>query len=165
MTYPEIDIQDLNNVIKLIEDVTENPDMLDPANCPYDEDVQTKLKKISGWMHPAARASVEKEKNPVGRPKAGPVLPVDEVEKEIDDLRKDITQLKLDAKGLETADRIQIIKTRATLVEKMIAMKERTTNVKKQMQFVQNVIALMEDVMDQKQREVMIERLKSYLEE
>jgi len=66
---------------------------------------------------------------------------------------------------LETADRIQIIKTRAALMEKMLAMKERTNSLKKQSAFVSNVIAIMEDIMDQPQREEMIKKLEAYIDE
>lgn len=164
MQYPELDIEEFNKISKLLETVIEDPSMLDPALCPYDPALTEKIRKLTNWIHPVARESGV-EKNPVGRPRKEPVLPIDEVEREVDEIRKEIAQLKLDAKGLETADRIQIIKTRATLVEKIIAMKERITNVKKQQKFISDVMALLEDVLDQKQREEFIKRLGMYLEE
>jgi hypothetical protein len=165
MTYPTIDIEEFDKIAKLLEDCISDPKALDPAICPYDEAIVAKLRKLTNWLHPAARASVDPDKNPVGRPKKAPILPIDEVEKEVDEIRKEIAQLKIDAKGLETADRIQIIKTRATLVEKIIAMKERITNVKKQQKFISDVMALLEDVLEQGQREEFIKRLSTYLEE
>lgn len=165
MNYPTIDIEEFNKITKLLEEAITDPNILDPSVCPYDASMIEKLKKLTNWVHPAARASLEDaEKNPVGRPTKKVILPIEEIENEINDLRKDISQLKVDAKGLETADRIQIIKTRATLFEKMIAIKERTNNMKKQQEFINDVIAIMDDVMEQPQREKMIKRMEPYID-
>lgn len=43
-------------------------------------------------------------------------------------------------------------------------MKERTNNLKKQAAFLSNVIGIMEDLMDQPQRDEMIKRLEPYLD-
>jgi hypothetical protein len=166
MIYPTIDIEEFDKLTKLLEEAITDPNILDPSVCPYDPAIAEKLKKLTNWLHPAARASLDDgEKNPVGRPTKKVILPIEEIENEINDLRKDISQLKVDAKGLETADRIQIIKTRATLFEKMIAIKERTNNMKKQQQFVSTVIAIMEDIMEQPQREKMIKLMEPYIDQ
>ena len=165
MTYPEIDLTALMNLMLIIDQAEENPkEYLDPANCPYDDTVRERIAKIvnAGIIY---KATVDEKKNPVGRPSKTPALPISEVEKEVDEIRKEIAQLKIDAKGLETQDRIAIIKTRATLVEKIIAMKERITNLKEQRRFITEVMHIMEDVMEQKQREEIIKRLEPFTEE
>jgi hypothetical protein len=55
-------------------------------------------------------------------------------------------QLKTDSKGLQTNDRIQIIKTRAGLVEKLVAMDERTNNLKRQSQFQTVLLGILDDL-------------------
>lgn len=165
MQYPTFDLEQLQNLIRVIDNAESDPEYLDPSVCPYDAGVRDSLQKLLGSRHPVAKATLESDKAPVGRPRKDPVLPINEVEKEVDEIRKEIAQLKIDAKGLETADRIQIIKTRATLVEKIIGMKERIHNIKKQQQFISQVIGLMEDIMEQSQREEMIKKLAPFLEE
>jgi hypothetical protein len=56
---------------------------------------------------------------------------MDAVAKEIQNIRDELKQLKLDSQGAQTADKIQIIKTRATLVEKLIGMDEKANNQRK----------------------------------
>jgi hypothetical protein len=161
--YPPIDIAEISTFLTIIEDYIDDPSYFDPTECPYDPDIMDKIKKL---VQPVMVASATiDEKNPVGRPTKQVVLPIDEVEKEINDIRQELASLKIDGKTLETADRIQIIKTRAALVEKIIGMKERVTNLRTQKQFVTVVIGIMEDMMDQKQREKMIKLLEPYLEQ
>lgn len=166
MKYPTLDLEQLMSAIQVIEHSVEDDKYLDPAECPYDEDIRKRLNKLSLWITSTqAGQKAAKEAEPVGRPKSGPALPIEELEKEVQEIRTELAQLKLDSRDLDTADRIQIIKTRAALMEKMIAMKERTNNLKKQAAFVSNVISLMEDLMEQSQREEMIKRLEPYLDE
>lgn len=164
--YPPLDLDQLMSAIFVIEASVDDVNYLDPATCPYDAEIRKRLNKLSLWItsNQAAAPKPAIEPAPVGRPRSGPVLPVEEIEKEMDEIRKEIGQLKLDSKDLETADRIQIIKTRAALVEKIIAMKERTNNLKKQAAFVSNVIGIMEDILEQPQRDEMIKRLEPYLD-
>lgn len=164
--YPEIEITEISRVAEIVEMAVADPTYLDPGVCPYDEDAILKLRQMVDWLHPTARASLDNpERKTAGRPTKKTLIPLDEVEKEVDDIRKEIAQLKTDARGLETADRIQIIKTRAALVEKIIAMKERINSQKKQQSFVAEVIAIMEDILEQSQREEMIKRLEPYSED
>lgn len=163
--YPSIGLNDLTNFIHIIEQAIEDPTYLDITQCPYDKEIMERLRKLVDWTHPLAGKTTEEQKNPVGRPSKQVILPIDEVQKEVEDIRKDLNQLKLDSTGLETADKIQIIKTRAALVEKIIAMKERIGSIKKQQNFISTVIGVMEDVMEQKQREEVIKKLEPYIDE
>lgn len=164
--YPPLDLSQLLYAIQVIENSVDDDKYLDPSECPYDEAIRKRLNKLSLWITSNQTAMPKPvEAGPVGRPKSGPVLPLAELEQEANDIRSDLKQLKLDGKDLETADRISIIKTRAALMEKMLGMKERTNNLKKQSAFVSNVIAIMEDLMDQSQREQMMKQLEAYLDE
>ncbi len=163
--YPHLDLDQLLSAIKVIEQSVENDKYLDPAECPYDEDIRKRLNKLSLWVTSNQTAQkVVKEAEPVGRPRSGPALPIEELEKEVNEIRTELSQLKLDSRDLDTADRIQIIKTRAALMEKMLAMKERTNNLKRQASFQSTVISIMEDIMEQSQREEMIKRLEPYVD-
>mgnify|MGYP003453082013 CR=1 FL=1 len=88
-----------------------------------------------------------------------------ELEKEFNDLREEIRQLKLDAKGLEPHERIQVVKTRAALVEKILSMKERIESIKKQQDFISTVLQLMEDELPQDLRLRVIEKLEPFAAE
>lgn len=161
--HKPVAVEEVIAVLSFIEDAMVDPSLLDPATSPYDDDVTKRVAKLL-QVSVIQTESVDKEKNPVGRPSQKTVLPISEVEAEVDEIRKEIAQLKVDAKGLETKDRIDIIKTRAALVEKIIGMKERITNIKQQRAFITDVMMLLEDVMEQSQREEFIKRLQPYLE-
>lgn len=162
MKYPTFDLEEFEKLLDLLLEIVNEPAYLDPAQWPYGTKLREKARNI---IEVREVTKSEQTKNPVGRPSKKTALPIDEVEKEIDEIRKEIGQLKLDAKGLETADRIQIIKTRAALVEKIIAMKERVTGLKKMQAFMAVVTGILEDVMEQSQREEVIKRLEPYLDE
>jgi hypothetical protein len=164
MTYPAIDIDEFNKVVLILEDAAATPGYLNPENCPYDPAVVDKIRQLTSFKGPSSGA-IDEKKNPVGRPSKQVALPVSEIESELDELRKEIASLKADAKGLETKDRIDIVKARATLLEKAVGLRERTNGLKKQQKFISDVINIMDDVLEQNQREEVIEQLKKFLED
>ncbi|MAD95726.1 MAG: hypothetical protein CMB99_00115 [Flavobacteriaceae bacterium] len=85
-----------------------------------------------------------------------------ELEKEFDELRGYINDLKKNVKGLEPHEQIQVVKTHAALIEKILSMKERISNINKVDKFMATVIEMMEAELPQESRLRVIEKLDEY---
>lgn len=163
--YPAISLTELQKIQNVLEHAKADPKYLDGRIAPYDKPTREALKSMI--PNPVVEATVEagEERGKVGRPKKGPVIPMDELEKEFQDLRTEINSLKTDAKGLEPHERIQVVKTRAALIEKIIQMKERINNMKRNDKFIATVLQLMEDEVPQEVRLRVIDKLAEFAEE
>lgn len=161
--YPSISLTELQKFKTIIDNISTDPSYLDGRKCPYDASTRNLLKSFV--IDPVVQATLGNL--PEGRQKSGPKprspsIPISELEKEFNELRQEIQQLKLDAKGLEPHERIQVVKTRAALVEKILSMKERIENIKKQQDFIATVIQIMEDELPQELRLKVIEKLEPF---
>lgn len=176
--YPKIDLttvaalRTLHQQFKLHDGYLENPD------CPYDKDTAQTLAKIMSPEVVEVEKVVEKvveRKSKIAERAAegGGVGPKkiklktsgvdqDGVSQEIQDLRKELQQLKIDSKGLQTSDKIQIIKTRAGLVEKLVAMDERIHNLKRHSLFQSTVMAILDDLIDEERRKEFLKRIQPF---
>jgi len=96
--------------------------------------------------------------------KAGGV-DVNEVAREIEEIRQELRQLKIDGKALQTADKIQLIKLRAQLVEKLVTLAERTTNVKKMSVFMSTVMTILDDLLENDARQEFMRRIEPFAAE
>lgn len=164
--YPTISINELEKLKVIITNASDDPKYLDGRICPYDKPTRELLKSlIPDPIVTATLGTAGEERGQVGRPKSGPVLPMSELEKEFNELRTEIQQLKTDAQGLEPNEKIQIVKTRAALVEKILAMKERITNINRMNKFTALVIQTMEDELPQESRLRVIAKFEEYKEE
>lgn len=162
--YPTVSLTELTKLKAILEN-SSDPKYLDGRICPYDKPTRELLKSMIVDPIVAATVSTPAEKASVGAPKKTPILPMDELGKEFNDLRTEIQQLKTDSKGLESHERIQIVKTRAALVEKIIGMKERINNLNRNTRFIATVIQIIEDELPQEARLRVIEKLQPYTEE
>lgn len=164
--YPTISINELEKLKVIITNASDDPRYLDGRVCPYDKPTREMLKAlIPDPIIEATLGTAGEERGQVGRPRKAPVLPMSEVEKELNELREEIRQLKTDAAGLEPNERIQIVKTRAALIEKIIGMKERITNINKMHKFTSSVIQVMEDELPQESRLRVIAKFEEFKEE
>lgn len=166
MTYPTINAKSMTALLSIIEQAAVDPKYLDPADCPYDPGTITMIKRIlevSG-ADPIAQATLRPERGKVGRPSKAPSIPISEVEKEIDEIRQELGTLKIDGQSMETSDRIQVIKTRAALIERILGMKERVADVKRFHSFVTVVLGIIEEHVPVENREQLLTELKSYVE-
>lgn len=163
MNYPKLNVKELSNVLNIVEAAIDDDAYLDPSNCPYDEGTINIIKKIIGETHEAGVDKPYAKKR--GRPTKAPTIPMDEVEREVDEIRKELADLKVEGQAMETSDRIQIIKTRAALIERVIGMKERVGGLKQYHSFIQTVIGIMQDHIDPKERELVLQELKPYAEQ
>lgn len=163
MNYPAINLEDTNQILEIIEATISDPSYLNPENCPYDPKI---VARIRGIIDACVLVEVkgEDDKKKVGRPQKNQIQDMEEVEKELDDLRKELAQMKIDQEQMATSDRIQIFKVRASIIERMIGMKERVISMKQQLRFIDTVIGIMNDHMDQETREKIIKELKPFAE-
>lgn len=160
--YPSISILELQNFKTILSNCSD-PEYLKSSDCPYD----TSTKKLIKSLIPdrVVQATISKAAPPKTKKVRSGGIKTDELEKEFNDLREEIKSLKIDGQSLEPKDRIQVIKTRAMIVEKILDMKERIDNIKKQQNFIATVIQIMEDSLPQDIRLEIIEKLEPFVEE
>ena len=164
--YPTVSLTELQKLKAIVQNANDDPKYLDGRICPYDKPTREMLKSFVN--DPIVSATLEHsgpERKKVGAPKKSPALPLDELEKEFDELRKEINTLKTDAKGLEPHERIQVVKTRASLIEKILQMKERISALRSKEKFIAVVIEIMQDEMPQENRLRILEKLEPFAEE
>jgi hypothetical protein len=168
MNYPTINAKELPKLVKIVEQAADDPEYLDPAKCPYDEKTIALIRKLvdpTGIAGATTRmGEVRPERGKVGRPSKGPAISVEEVEREVNEIRQELASLKVEGQQMETSDRIQVIKTRAALIERVIGMKERVADIKRFHSFVTTVIGIMEEHLEPKDRDKVLEELKVYVE-
>ncbi len=165
--YPTISVSALNNLKIIVDNARDDPSYLDGRRAPYDKPTRELLKSLIA--DPILIATLPDEK-PQGQQKRGakkkqPNPRIEALDAEFKELRQEIKSLKADAAGLESHDRIQIVKTRAALVEKMLTMEERINNLKKMDKFIATVIQLMDDELPQDVRMNILEKLEPFAEE
>jgi len=164
--YPTVSVTELTKLKTIITNASNDPRYLDGRICPYDKPTRELLKSLV--PDPIVEATLGKageERGLVGRPKKQPLLPLTELETEFNDLRKEIQELKTDAKGLEPNEKIQVVKTRAALVERILVMKERILNMHRMQKFVAIVIQILEEELPQDSRLRVIAKLEEYKDE
>lgn len=171
--YPTINLGALASLTTIKQQSEAHEDYLDREECPYDEDTRDTLRRLLLKEVVVEEKVIERivEKvveKPVPDGKRGPRTKdgpdVSEVQKEVDELRQELRQLKIDGKGLQVGDKIQIIKTRAGLIEKMAAMSERVVNIKRMSNFQSAVLGILDDLMNDDQRQEFMRRMEPYAE-
>lgn len=163
--YPTLSLTELSKLKTVIQNISDDPKYLDGRVCPYDKPVRDMLRSMAEDPIIAATLSPDNARKKPGAPRKGPVIPMGELEQEFQDLRTEINSLKSDAKGLEPHERIQVVKTRAALIEKIISMKERINNLNRNTKFIATVIGLIEDELDQDARLRIIDKLAPFADE
>lgn len=171
--YPTLRIGVLTSLMQLKEDVDRNPDFLKAADCPYDRDVVDtimslfKVKTVEKIIYKGAPAGVPTAKR--GRPrKEGDLSESNEiqVEDEITDLMVQLKNLSVNEKGedkaLDSATKIQIIKTKSALIEKVLQMRERANNVRRAAHFQETVMGILDDIVTEDGRALLLERLEPF---
>lgn len=164
--YPTLSLTELQKLKTVIDNASQDPKYLDGRIAPYDKPTRELLKKLV--PDPVVQATLGEAgevRGQAGRKKKGPAIPMDELEREFDDLRKEIQTLKADAKGMEPHERLQVVKTRAALIEKILSMKERIGNINRVDKFMALVISVIEDELPQESRLRVIDKFAEYKEE
>lgn len=163
MNYPSIDIEQLRNLLIIVESAASDEKYLNPESCPYDSETVAMIRAmITACQLNSPTEAIGVQKGKRGRPKKNPLQDTEELNKELDELRLELRQMKLDGKDMANSDRIQIFKVRAGIIDKMLSMKERIINMNQQARFIETVISLMHDHFTQEQREAFMKELKPF---
>lgn len=174
--YPNLNLGALASLMAMRQQMELHEDYLDNKACPYDDDTREQLKRLLAprIVEKEVIKEVEVVRNvevvrqaAEGAGKRGPKIKprssgvdMDLVAKEMQDIRDELKQLKLDAKSLQTSDKVTIIKTRAALVEKLIVMDEKVNNQRKIGLFMSTVMTILDDLMPEENRQAFIKRLE-----
>lgn len=174
--YPQLNLGALAGLLAIKQQMEAHEDYFTSDACPYDEDAREQLSKLLATkvveveVEKIVERIVEKKVEVVtkaseGAGKRGPKaktsgVDMDGVAKEIQSIRDELKELKLNSKVLQTADKINIIKTRAALIEKLISMDEKTNNQRKVGQFMSIVLTILDDLMTEEARQEFMKRLE-----
>jgi hypothetical protein len=165
--FPPLRIGLLQGMVTLKESFDADPSHLDAA--PYDDQTKGLLRTMFApkVVEKEVIKIVEKEapKAGRGRPSKDVKLNADDqekVQKGIQTLMKELEALGVGESTLDTNARIQIIKTKAGLHRELLQMQERVFNIKTVSQFQEVVIAILEDLIDEKDREIFLARIAPY---
>lgn len=165
-TFPTLRLGVLQSMIELQAQFHHNPQLFDEKECPYDRETVDVLRRI--FAVKTVEKIVEKEViREVGRTPVAEKLnsaQQEEVEQTALDLLQELKKLGNGEKGLDTSTKIQIIKTKATLIEQLLKMRERFMNVKRVANFQTVVIAILDDLLDEDRRQEFLKRVEPYRE-
>jgi len=165
--FPPLRTGVLHGLLTLKERYDAEPTILDSS--PYENEAREMLRLILK----AKVVEKIKEVEVVREVKAGRGRPTKDVlltEEDQETVRTNIAELidQLNRLGtgeneqLETNERIQIIKTKASLNEQLLKMQERVFNVKRMSDFQSTVISLLDDLVSEQDRNVFLKRLSAY---
>jgi hypothetical protein len=176
--YPNLDLSALAGLNAIRMQLKNDPEYLDKRTCPYDKATVADLKEILRErvveVEKIVTKVVEREKiverAAEGGGTRGPkakktTVPIDSIETEVKDITDELKRLKAEGQGLQTTDKLQIIKVRAALVEKMIGFKERVTNAKKVSHFQSTIFTILDDLMDDDHRAEFLRRMEPFIDD
>lgn len=166
-TYPTLRIGVLQSLIELKAQLAHDNQLLELEVCPYDRETVTALKTI--FTERVVERVVEKEVVRVISPeeRADTKMSLSDQEEVAESARELLSQLKVLGEGetgLDTQTKIQIIKTKATLMEQLVKLRERWMNVKRQSQFHAVVIGILDDLLAENDRAEFLRRLEPFRE-
>ena len=153
-------------VLTALVGLKDHLDSLDDASCPYDPETKAMLRDILAPK--IVEKVVEKEvqveaKRGQGRPSKDIHLSEEDQELVLAEIKTTMTDLRNMGTGdqqLDTATRIQIAKTKTGLLDTLLKMMERHTTVQKMESFKEQVIAILDDLVDEKGRETFLKRVE-----
>lgn len=178
--YPQLEPRALTALTTIKQLLEADAGYLDDPSCMYDDDLKTQLKRllepkeiivekevvvekiIEKKVEVAALAAEGGKTGPKGPTKKAGSTNIDAVSAELKEVMKDLREMKLNAKTLQPADRIQVFKTQVALIEKMLTMEERATNIKKVSMFMSVVMGILDDAFTDEQRQNFMKRLEPF---
>lgn len=176
--YPNLNLGALASLATIRSQMDAHEDYLTHEDCPYEETTREQLAQLLAVrtvevpVEKIVERIVEKKVEVVGQAaesagKRGPKaktsgVDLDGVAKEIQSIRDELKELKLNSKALQTADKIQIIKTRAALIEKLISMDEKTSNQRKSAHFMSIVLTILDDLVPEERRQEFMRRVEPF---
>lgn len=169
--YPTLRLGVLHGLAGLKASMDADRNFLRHSACPYDDDTVDMLERLFKpiTVEVIKEVLVDKpERGKVGRPKKGQLSEDDtiEVEEEAKDLLKELREMGKTSEGelkqLDTATKLTIIKTKAMLMEKVISLRERSTNVRTTAHFQQTIISILDELVAEDMREEFLKRLEPF---
>lgn len=166
--FPPLRMGVLASLMPLREALEADPAILDSPECPYDNETKDLLRKLVTPR--VVEKIVERTVEVAKKAGAGPgnrkaklsADHVDEVEQDAKDLLIELKNLGNGEAHLDTQAKVQIIKTKAALMERLTVMLERVVNVKKTASFVTTVIDIVQDLVEEGKRDEFLRRIKPY---
>ena len=147
MFFPPIQDTSVSQYEVVFTNLRVDPKYLDNPECTYSELVKDFFRK-----HALGAASVGgsifdgKERS-------------DAIEDQIGELIKDLNDLAGQLKSSDHSERLQYYKTKASLIEKLISMRERTHNLKEVSEFQSLVMGFLDDLCTKEQISQLLKRL------
>ena len=142
--YPQVD-KDFLVTVELLMQACQSDEGL--SNCPYPHDIKESVKQVFGTLISAKRMV------------AGAQVPEDFSETEIISMIQNLKGLQDDGK-LETNEKIQILKANAALLERLIGMREKVTNIKKLNEFQGVVLTFLNENLSVEQQQALAKKLE-----
>jgi hypothetical protein len=172
MSYPTLRLGVLQGIAELKAACDAEPGFLRKTDCPYDNDTIELLERLFKPVEVEVIKEVLVEKpsrGAVGRPSGKKELTEDdavELENEARDMLKELRQMAQNEDGelkqLDTATKLSILKTRTTLMEKLVTIRERFTSSRKVAEFQNVVVTILDDLVPEEKRDEMLKRLEPY---
>lgn len=170
--YPTLRLGVLHGLAGLKSAMDAEEGYLRRQECPYDEDTVKMLEELFKPREIEVIKEVPVRDEPgrkkVGRPSDKASLNDEdaaEVEEEARAMLKDLREM---GKGpgelppMDTQTRLQIIKVQTQLMEKLVSIRERFSNVRKVAQFQATVIQILDELIDEDDREVFLQKLEPF---
>lgn len=166
--FPPLRLAALNALLSLKERYGADTGLFEGPDCPYDEETVAVLKTILDVRE--VERIVEKQvvvtKRERGRPKKGGDLndkDLAELDAEIKGLLESLRTMEVDSVP-DTGERIQILKARASLIEAALKNRERVINAKSMSFFMQTVMSILDDLVEEEKRDEFLDRISPYRE-
>lgn len=170
--YPTLRLGVLQAMSDLKALVDADPEYLRKPECPYDRGTVELLERLFKPIEIEVRVEVPVEKpsrGQVGRPSKKTELTdedAEEAEEEVKTILRELRGMSRTNEGelkqLDTTTKLQIIKTQTTLLEKLITIRERFTNVRKVAQFQQTIMSILDELVDEDKRDEFLTRLEPF---
>ena len=141
--YPRVDTTLLADITLLVSAIRQDPDL---SKSPYPPEVRAELLPLLSNSAPVTASGA-------------PVDSVDFSESEIITMLNQFKRLETSLQKLEVGEQIQVLKTKAQLVERLVLMLERVTNVKKMGEFQAEVLRFLDEMLTEDQKQLMLDRL------
>lgn len=152
--YPNITDPLLSPIRVLRIYLNTNPDLFDRPECPYTEDTKRFLKELFDGS-----GSAEEKQSFLARAEDKIAALREQIAQTLDDVRDAEKHGKLDQK-----DRVQLLKAKPALLEKLIELEERAVNVKTLSDFMKTIYRFVDKDMDPDQRTKLMKALDAHLE-
>jgi hypothetical protein len=163
--YPPLRLAALNQLVDLKNSMRTDPEYLTHEDCPYDNETKDLLRDLlaATTVEVAVEKIIQGEGRGRGRPSKEIRLGEDDQKIILEGIKTTLKELDDMAKSaVETSEKIQVAKTRTSLLDQLLKMQERHTAIGEVGKFIDSVIGLLDDLVDEKGRETMMARLEPF---